>query len=1161
MLERSSTDSYFNSLSVVYEHFLTQNHIKQSYHKLFLVLQGFTKQVVSKESIVFSNLRSSLNFIFHTYQTNFTILEFVELYDRIHLISDLELADYFTTYWSDINLFIQQVDNVPLPFVNQNRIENFTNRYQKPQRKFTGFIDGRKVVVDSFSPDFIVCEDFYQPSEKNILVQLPRNVKDEPVFSTQGLWKGAIVYLLDIDVDQNGELYPKLIVLEPDYLVDVSSIAECFQDYGDSPLHYLKSKLQLPLNTMHLLIGNFANLVIDFLIGQKSKNQTISFSQIFNQHFLNYPTEHLFCEDINSTKGFLQYQELCQMHYSNIVKVVEKDFVYYGLDKKEYIYLEPSFLSDRYGLQGRLDVLYQNRDLNDKTIVVELKSGSGPYPDTGINVKDNHSSQLYMYFLMLAAIKGISLSELTKGQNIDGFIFYSKLIKGHLRSDHISWSKIQKICQMRNQILINEHVLQSDNINKVNQLIRSLTTDNLISKSINNKFKTILDDQFNNVLSPILKSSALVQSYFFSYFSFIAKEQYLSKCGDPMKGSANSLASMWNMDFQGKVDNYSIMYNLRIKQNSVNTPKKTIVFTIEDSNVLASFRVSDVCVLYPFSAESSKPTHTQIFKCSIVAVSLYSVEVSLRFQQNNVHFFDQHELWALERDFMDSSFSGMYQNLYRFIIAQDRNKSLLLTTTNPCKGEDYGYFNSRLSSEQNRILNNMLSTKDYFILNGPPGTGKTSHIIKEFVEELYTNSSDNILILSYTNRAVDELSEAVLQAVEPILKDSNKAFIRLGSALSCKDSFQRYLLSHIIKEHQCKAESQSKRFNRNSLKKVLDEQRVFLSTVSSITNQLDLLAFKKFDWIIVDEASQILEPQIIGLLAHCKRFILIGDHKQLPAIALQDPQQSLCKNPLLNNIGLYNRRNSLFERLYNFCEVNNLDYSYDTLNFQGRMHELISDFPNRYFYQGKLEVAYKLNNLEDVAKNNLYRQVAEMPFYDRGPHWCSLALSKDRVLFIDVPNNSNASDKTAYNEAAMVVEVLLELQKLYKQNNLPLDLVRQVGIIAPFKSQIALIYKLLQTANIPNAAQLTVDTVERFQGGQRDVIIYCLSVVDPYQLESLINLNDQKDVDRKLNVALTRAKEQLIIIGNATMVSKAPLYKELVEDIKSKNAFYSAYPN
>lgn len=163
------------------------------------------------------------------------------------------------------------------------------------------------------------------------------------------------------------------------------------------------------------------------------------------------------------------------------------------------------------------------------------------------------------------------------------------------------------------------------------------------------------------------------------------------------------------------------------------------------------------------------------------------------------------------------------------------------------------------------------------------------------------------MLLSYTNRAVDEISKA-LTSIEPEID-----FIRLGSELSCDESFRPYLIENVLEPCATRRQVQER----------IARCRVFVGTVATLS-KTELFRLKTFDVAIVDEATQILEPQLLGLL--CTRnpagadaigkFILIGDHKQLPAVVLQSSEQSEVCDEALQAIGLYNLKDSLFERLY-----------------------------------------------------------------------------------------------------------------------------------------------------------------------------------------------------------------------------------------------------
>lgn len=1153
MFGKPAVQWHFRSLMQVYHGFLVSQDIYQSYKALNQVLDRFTKQVVDKEPLVFSNLFSRLSFICQKYRVEIDIQSFRILMQDIENYDSLCLSDFFMAYWSDVNLFISQVYQIPVWAENQQFLVLTSQRIALINHKDSQGIELLKVTFLYWEQSKMICQSQYDSNTSSIAVYPPK-VQGKSIFaSLKSLWNSAALHLLDVKIDSNGHYHPSVVIIEPDYLLDVSSVAECFQDYGFSELHFLKSKLQSALNTVHILIGNFANLVMDEVINGNTQTTQGSFNSVFQKHFQNYPLEHLLCKDIQSKQGFEMYQSSCQAHFQTILKVVNKDFSVYGLNHAISAQLEPSFLSNVYGLQGRLDLLHYNATLDKKLVVVELKSGGGPYPDTGSNVKANHSSQLFMYYMMLAQVVGLPLLDLLNGKGISGFIFYSKLPKNNMRSAYLNLESLQEICEMRNAIILNERILQSGDFNKISLLFHNLRTEHLVTGSINGKFRGILDQQFKQLIAPVFNNGVLCQVYFFGFYSFIAREQNLSKVGDSLHASSNSLSGLWNRDFDQKKDSFSIIYDLKIFHNALNTSSKRIVFEISNKSDFSSFRVSDVCVLYPFYPNNKKPTSYPIVKCSIISISLTHIEVECRYMQSNLNYFNKHQKWALERDFMDSSYTSMYRNLYKFLQASESTKNLLLTKSVPKRNSDYGFYKAYLSIEQNRILNNMLSTKDYFILNGPPGTGKTSHIIKEFISEIYTKTKQSILVVSFTNKAVDELSQAVIEAV-----GSNKgAFIRLGNRLSCLGAYQPYLLESVIQDFKAKENQGSGKFTRGTLKEILSEQRIFLSTVSTMASKDDFLDFKKFDWVIVDEASQILEPQIVGVLAKCKRFVLIGDHKQLPAIVLQDSLHSKTDNRLLESIGLSSFRNSLFERLFNFVKRQNISYAYDTLTYQGRMHQEICEFPNQAFYSGKLKPAAILSNLSLEGKRALKRQISPM-FYK---HWpCDgfmEILASKRVLFFNCQPLEESQSKTLQQEADLVLKTIRGLIELHRLNNRDFDLGKQVGIIAPFKNQIALIYRTLLQGNIAKVDSITIDTVERFQGGQKDFIIYAFSVSDILQMQSIVNLNDSQDVDRKLNVALTRAKEQLILIGNSDILMQDPLHARLLDYIQTKQGFYT----
>ncbi|WP_010254397.1 AAA domain-containing protein [Myroides injenensis] len=1149
-----SSEMYFNTLISIYNN-CDKLPLSDQYDQLYKLIDRLSKQVVKNEKAVFSNLFSRLSFICSKYKVSKKIHDFRIYTNELSTINIVPSPLYFPTYWMDSNEFVSQVFNVPIPDLNRSLFPTIQHRRPQNKSQFSSYIEKEKVTFLYKEDDFLICLSSSDSNSQEIKVKINDIEINNTFSSVNKLWPYALLYLVGIGIDNDGIYYPKIIVLEPDYLLDVSSIAECFQDFGSSPLHFLRSKFEEVSNSKYLLIGNFANLVIDELIGQDKNNFTVDFNQVFLKHFQNAPLEHLFCNDIKTHEDFLLYAADCEKHFDTIKKVVLTEFPTYGISDSHAIALEPSFLNNTFGIQGRLDILHHNQKSN-RFVIVELKSGSGPYPDTGVNVRNNHSAQLFMYFLRLSQTNNIALHQIGDDNIINGFIFYSKVHKGNLRSDHINMSRIQEICEMRNKIIINEHILQEGTLYDIANLLQKINVNTIVDKNTSTKFKELLHKQYQAMLRPLITASGLEQVYFLSFVQFIANEQRINKYGDNEYDSGQSLASLWNKSFKEKLDSYSILYNLEIKENHIHSDEKSILFKRNTIDSFASFREGEICILYPFMGEYDNATNHQVFKCNIKSIKKDTVEVIFRYKQNNVTYFNRFKYWALERDFMDSSFQSMYKGLFTFINSPQRIKNLLLTIEKPEKLTNYGFKKEYLSSEQNTIINNALSAKDYFILNGPPGTGKTSHIIKELISELYNNTSQNILLLAYTNKAIDELCYAICDTLEidiTTYEQSSLPFIRLGHRLSSDINFRPFLLNEIIEQEKRATLKRKGKFNRDSLRKIIDHNRIYIATVATASANTDLLRHKKFDVAIIDEASQILEPQIIGILAQCHKFIMIGDHKQLPAIVLQSEENTKTKNTLLEEIGLYNKRNSLFERLFNYCEKNHLDYAYDTLTYQGRMHREIASFPNIAFYDGKLKEAYWLENLTLDIKNHLQRQVVDFNYKAPDDTVLTQLLSKERMIFLNVKNNIEEQfAKTSIVEAKLVCQIIKTLQRIYSYNNRSLNISKQIGIIAPFKNQIALIKQELETHFDDECEHITVDTVERFQGGQRDIIIYSLTVNNVYQLASLINLNDTATVDRKLNVALTRAKEQIIILGNESIITQNEVYDELIKNIYFK---------
>lgn len=1135
---------YFAELFEVHKDENIPIHLK--YTQLRTLLEKITKDLTSTETLQFSNLFSRLSFVCDKFKVSRNIHSFRITANKVLHENIRPSIEEYQTHFKYLCEFISSTSNYPVPEDLKKYYPTKEFRRAKSETTLTR-LDKIRVEIIEKQGEYLICDTEENDGEDYIRVSINEADVNSVFKSVDDFWIGAQLYLVNIEIDDKKIYHPKFIILEPDYLVDISAIAECFQDFGTTELNYIKSKFEELPNTKHILIGNFANLVIDELFGSPNPIE-VQFSDVFNKHFKTYPFEHTSCQDIIQTAHFVAYWEDCKRHFDTIKRVVLNEFDNYSISI-ETASLEPAFLCDLYGIQGRLDILELNP--KSKSKIVELKSGGVPFPDDGTSIKPNHKAQLYLYYQLVGVLNKLGFAEIS--EKTDGYILYSKIRENNLRYDKPTLKRVQEILELRNKIILNEYCFAQNNITNTETLINSISPEELIIKPVAPAFKAILEKQINDFIFPITSANEIEKSYFFSFVSFIAKEQYLAKLGNGQYDSSNGLANLWLNSFIEKAEKFEILFDLEILDNKVDKDEKEIIFKrTNQANQFVNFREGDICVLYPRENEKDNVTSNQVFKCSIKSITKDRVIVIFRYKQRNTSYFQKYKTWAIERDFMDTSFAAMYRNIYSFLKASKDKRNLILTTEPPQNGSNYGFKQEYLSDEQNKVINKALSSKNYFLLNGPPGTGKTSIIVKELVRELYKNENCNILLLAYTNRAVDELCETVNKAIGKI--DNN--FVRIGGELSCSKEHQDNLLNNIIEREAKRLENLGRKFNRESIKILLAKHRVFISTIASISGKTEIFSLKNFDIIIVDEASQILEPQIVGILPKSSKFILIGDHKQLPAIVLQDPESSKTNNKLLESIGLLNRKNSLFERLYDYCEKNKFDFAYDKLTYQGRMHREIALFPNHCFYQSELKEAYDIPNLPIKIKEDLQRQI--LPLSLKSPaknNLIDLLARKRLVFFQSEADRQNHFGKSNIQEAELVVKIIQTIKQLYKFNSKPFSEKETIGVITPFRNQIALIKQKLEESKIPNFEDITVDTVERYQGSQRDIIIFSFAINNPFQLDGIVNLNDDGTVDRKLNVALTRAKEQLILIGNDSYLSNNLVYYKLIEFVKSKGGY------
>ena len=967
-------------------------------------------------------------------------------------------------------------------------------------------------------------------SERPYLVRynIPQ-INEEFAETCKLLWQHAQVNLLDVAIDEAGILTPSFIVLEPDYLIDISSLAECFRDYGHHPGNYFLSRMQPIENARPLLLGNIANLFLDEWI--HAPNEDIDHRTCMQKAFRRYPIELAACPDLRDREKERQFFDDCKLHFEHIRETVNDTFhtAGYELDKTDAV-LEPSYICEALGLQGRLD--YMQRDMSS---FIEMKSGKADeYAIRGkVEPKENNKVQMLLYQAVLQYSMGMD------HRKVKAYLLYTRYPL--LYPSRPSWAMVRRVIDLRNRIVADEYGIQlHNNPEYTARKLEEINASTLNERGLRGRFwETYLRPPIDRFQEKLQRLSAIEKSYFYAVYNFLTKELYTSKSGDVDYEGRTGAASLWLSTLAEKCEAGEIIYNLRIRENHAADEHKAYLLlvrsdfeekelpeTVADNdiqNVLPNFRQGDAIILYERNCGTDNVTNKMVFKGNIEHLTDHEISIRLRATQQNPSVLPADSLYAIEHDMMDTTFRSMYQGLYAYLSATQERRDLLLAQRPPKFDESLDSLVSQAKDDFTRVALKAQAAQDYFLLIGPPGTGKTSCALKKMVETFHADKGAQILLLSYTNRAVDEICKS-LASIRPAVD-----FIRVGSELSCDETYR----THLIENELASCNRRSEVYER------IRSCRIIVGTVAAISGKPELFRLKHFNVAIIDEATQILEPQLLGIL--CARgeeggnaidkFILIGDYKQLPAVVLQSSEQSAIYEESLMSIGLTNLKDSLFERLYRNCTARQSPLtshpSYDMLCRQGRMHPEVALFANRAFYGGRLIPVGLPHQLEDSDT------VCRLAFYP------------------SIPEKTGTSTKINHSEARIVADLVA---RIYEDCRTDFDEARTLGIITPYRSQIALIKKEIAALGIPALNRIMVDTVERFQGSERDVIIYSCCINSYFQLKFVSNLTEEDGtlIDRKLNVALTRARKQMFVTGVPKYLKSNPLYESLLNLMEYK---------
>lgn len=510
----------------------------------------------------------------------------------------------------------------------------------------------------------------------------------------------------------------------------------------------------------------------------------------------------------------------------------------------------------------------------------------------------------------------------------------------------------------------------------------------------------------------------------------------------------------------------------------------------------------------------------------------------------------------------DITFRRMEDNLNHLSLKGKNALEYILNERNPKKNRDVpyiSYIDENLNGSQKEAIENALSCENFFLIHGPFGTGKTRTLVELISQE--TRQGHKVLATAESNAAVDNILERLMDNKKLTLtrlghpqrvskhnitqtlaykaenhklnRKIKKAHKKIDNLIEKRKvhtkptpqyrrGYGDYDILHMaskgkggrgissekmksmakwieINQEIDEAHDEIKRIENRIIKDIVDSSDVILATNSS--SALEAIARVKFDVAIIDEASQATIPSVLIPIAKAHRFILAGDHKQLPPTIISDRAGELSK--------------TLFEEL-----IRMYPFKSQLLNIQYRMNSLLMKFPNEEFYNNGLKSDSSVDdiNIKDIL--------------DSGN-------DEEALLFVDTSSINGNKEKHLKDSKSIVNEIEAEIAIGIAQDYLN-DGVSEdaIGIISPYADQVKMIQDM---------TPVEVKTVDGFQGREKEIIII-----------STVRSNDNGNIGflsdlRRLNVAITRAKRKLIIIGNKDTLKANPTYERLINFCEDEN--------
>lgn len=438
-----------------------------------------------------------------------------------------------------------------------------------------------------------------------------------------------------------------------------------------------------------------------------------------------------------------------------------------------------------------------------------------------------------------------------------------------------------------------------------------------------------------------------------------------------------------------------------------------------------------------------------------------------------------------------------------------------------------------LNPSQNDAIQLVVEAQEVSIVHGPPGTGKTTTLVEAIIETLQRETQ--VLVCAPSNAAVDWISEQLMRRSINVLRIGNPLRIS-DEMLDC--SYERRYATHpdyhelwnirkaLSGERKVESGERKHKLQQRATEleikinaDLFEQARVVSCTL--IGSAYRLMERRHFSTLFIDEAAQALEPACWAAILKADRVVMSGDHQQLPPTvkSLEAAKGGLADTLMQKVVALHPGCVTL-------------------LTMQYRMNEDIMNFPSHWFYHGRLQ----------AAPEAAHRQVSPL---DTPLTWIDTS-EETEVVEISEHRTKTGSISNA-DEARLVIHTLRDYIEMISPQKIESERI-DFGIITPYRGQARLLRRLLKMQHYFRKLKrhITVGTVDGFQGQERDVIVI-----------SLVRSNAEGQIGflrdlRRMNVAMTRARMKLIIVGNAETLNRHKFYRALIQHVREHGEFVVA---